>query len=214
MIAGRFAQASPQALHDLASCRGHLGFPTAWSIGGAPSTPRARCATCWSSPSEISMRRETDAQTPKKCGFVLDRLITDDLRSYGAAAHDLGISTPHERGRWKNNRVENSHQPTRQRERKMQRFKSLGLSAKISLRSRCRLQYLQRPDFRFNASHFPGRGDGSCLESSDHLGAMSGTSAELSAVHPVTTILGWSLAPITLKEHPDRVFDDLLGGDG
>jgi len=57
----------------------------------------------------------------KKCGFVPDRLITDDLRSYGAAAHDLGISTRHERGR-----AENSHQPTRRRERKMQRFKSSG----------------------------------------------------------------------------------------
>ena len=62
----------------------------------------------------------------KKCGFVPDRLLTDDLRSYRAAAHDLGISARHERGRWKNNRVENSHQPTRRRERKMQRFKSSG----------------------------------------------------------------------------------------
>jgi putative transposase len=42
-----------------------------------------------------------------------------DLRSYAAAARDLGIEHPHERGRWKNNRAENSH-----RERKMQRFKS------------------------------------------------------------------------------------------
>jgi putative transposase len=48
----------------------------------------------------------------KKCGFVPDRLITDDLRSYSAAAHDLGTSTRHERGRRKNNRAENSHQPT------------------------------------------------------------------------------------------------------
>ena len=62
----------------------------------------------------------------KKCGFVPDRLITDDLRSYAAAAHDLGRGARHERGRWKNNRVENSHQPTRRRERKMQRFKSSG----------------------------------------------------------------------------------------
>ncbi|HZZ21392.1 MAG TPA: SbmA/BacA-like family transporter [Roseiarcus sp.] len=54
-VRGRFVQASPQALHDLASCRGHLGFPTAWSICGAPL--RARCATGWSSPSEISMPR-------------------------------------------------------------------------------------------------------------------------------------------------------------
>ena len=60
----------------------------------------------------------------KKCGFVPDRLITDDLRSYPAAAHDLGISARHERGRWKNNRVENSHQPTRRRERKMQRLRA------------------------------------------------------------------------------------------
>ena len=32
---------------------------------------------------------------------------TDDLRSYGAAARDLGIEHLHERGRWKNNRAEN-----------------------------------------------------------------------------------------------------------
>jgi len=62
----------------------------------------------------------------KKYGFVPDRLITNDLRSYGAAAHDLGIERRHERGRWKYNRAENSHQPTRRRERKMQRFKSPG----------------------------------------------------------------------------------------
>ena len=62
----------------------------------------------------------------RKYGFVPDRLITDDLRSYGAAARDLGISNRHERGRWRNNRVENSHQPTRRRERKMQGFKSPG----------------------------------------------------------------------------------------
>jgi hypothetical protein len=47
----------------------------------------------------------------KKIGFVPDKLVTDDLRSYGAAARDLGISHRHERGRWRNNRAENSHQP-------------------------------------------------------------------------------------------------------
>src|SRR3979411_1272109 len=53
---------------------------------------------------------------------------TDDLRSYAAAAaaSDLGIAQPHERARWRNNRAENSHQPTRRRERKMQGFKSVG----------------------------------------------------------------------------------------
>ena len=62
----------------------------------------------------------------KKYSFVPDLMITDDLRSYGAAARHLGIENRHERGRWKNNRAENSHQPTRRRERKMQRFKSPG----------------------------------------------------------------------------------------
>jgi hypothetical protein len=62
---------------------------------------------------------------------VPDRMITDDLRSYGAATRDLGIDSRHERGRWKNNRAENSHQPTRRRERKMQRFKSPGAAQKF-----------------------------------------------------------------------------------
>src|ERR1700688_2681287 len=34
----------------------------------------------------------------KKCGFVPDRVITGNLRSYAAAAHDLGIGAPHVRG--------------------------------------------------------------------------------------------------------------------
>ena len=62
----------------------------------------------------------------KKYAMIPDRLVTDDLRSYGAAARELGIEDRHERGRWKNNRAETSHQPTRRRERKMQRFKSAG----------------------------------------------------------------------------------------
>jgi putative transposase len=62
----------------------------------------------------------------KKYGFAPDELVTDDLRSYAAAAHDLGMANRHRRGRWRNNRAENSHQPTRRRERKMQRFKSVG----------------------------------------------------------------------------------------
>jgi putative transposase len=62
----------------------------------------------------------------KKYGFVPDKLVTDDLRSYAAAAGHLGIAKRHERGRWRNNRAENFHQPTRRRERKMQGFKSVG----------------------------------------------------------------------------------------
>jgi putative transposase len=60
----------------------------------------------------------------KKYAFAPERLVTDDFRSYGAAACELRIEHLHERGQWKNNRAENSPQPTRRRERKMQRFKS------------------------------------------------------------------------------------------
>jgi putative transposase len=62
----------------------------------------------------------------KKMRFVPGKLVTDDLRSYGAAARDLRLSRRHERGRWRNNRAENSHQPTRRRERKVRGFKSAG----------------------------------------------------------------------------------------
>ena len=51
----------------------------------------------------------------KKYAFVPERLVTDDLRSYGAAARPLGLERLHERGRWRNNRAGNSHQPTRPR---------------------------------------------------------------------------------------------------
>jgi putative transposase len=67
----------------------------------------------------------------RKYAFVPERLVTDDLRSYSAAVQDLGIERRHERGRWRNNRAENSHQPTRRRERKMQRFKSTGSAQKF-----------------------------------------------------------------------------------
>jgi putative transposase len=58
----------------------------------------------------------------KKHTFAPERLVTDDLWSYAPAARDLGIEHLHERGRWRNNRAENSHRPTRRRER----FKSAG----------------------------------------------------------------------------------------
>jgi putative transposase len=62
----------------------------------------------------------------KKQGFAPDVLVTDKLRSYRAARSEIGLSARHEQGLRKNNRAENSHQPTRRRERKMQRFKSPG----------------------------------------------------------------------------------------
>lgn len=52
-------------------------------------------------------------------------IVTDRLRSYGAALKDLGRGDDREMGRWCNNRAENSHLPFRRRERAMQRFRRL-----------------------------------------------------------------------------------------
>lgn len=54
-----------------------------------------------------------------------DRLVTDRLRSYGAALKDAGRGDDREIGRWANNRAENSHLPFRRRERAMQRFRRM-----------------------------------------------------------------------------------------
>ena len=51
-------------------------------------------------------------------------IITDKLRSYGAAKKVVLPRVAHRQSRYLNNRAENSHQPTRQRERRMKRFKS------------------------------------------------------------------------------------------
>jgi transposase-like protein len=53
----------------------------------------------------------------RRQGFVPAVIITDKLRSYGAALRELGFSDLHEQGLRANNRVENSHQPLRRRER-------------------------------------------------------------------------------------------------
>ena len=52
------------------------------------------------------------------------RLITDKLGSYGAAHRTAMPSVVHSTRQYENNRAEVSHQPTRQRERQMRRFKS------------------------------------------------------------------------------------------
>ena len=52
-------------------------------------------------------------------------IVTDGLRSYGAALREIGAADRHETGRRLNNRVENSHLPFRRRERAMSRFRRM-----------------------------------------------------------------------------------------
>lgn len=52
-------------------------------------------------------------------------IVTERLRSYGAALREIGAADRQDLGRWLNNRVENSHLPFRRRERAMQRFRRM-----------------------------------------------------------------------------------------
>ena len=52
-------------------------------------------------------------------------IVTDKLRSYGAALKEIGADGRQETGRWLNNRAENSHLPFRRRERAMLRFRRM-----------------------------------------------------------------------------------------
>ncbi len=52
-------------------------------------------------------------------------IVTDKLRSYGAALGEIGADRRQETGRWMNNRAENSHLPFRRRERAMLRFRRM-----------------------------------------------------------------------------------------
>ena len=52
-------------------------------------------------------------------------IVTDKLRSYGAAMKVIGNADRQETGRWQNNRAENSHLPFRRRERAMLRFRQM-----------------------------------------------------------------------------------------
>jgi len=58
--------------------------------------------------------------------YVPRVIFTDKLKSYGAAKAEILPGVEHIQGKRQNNRAENSHQPTRVREKVMRRFKSVG----------------------------------------------------------------------------------------
>jgi putative transposase len=80
----------------------------------------------------VTSRRDTKAATRffrkllKGLRYVPRVLVTDKLASYGVTHRRLMRSVEHRRSKYLNNRAENSHQPTRQRERAMKRFTSPG----------------------------------------------------------------------------------------
>jgi putative transposase len=83
---------------------------------------------------DILVQRRRDKVAAKKffrkllkgLRYVPRVIITDKLASYGAAKREVLPGVEHRQHKRLNNRAENSHQPTRQRERSMRRFKSAG----------------------------------------------------------------------------------------
>ena len=59
-------------------------------------------------------------------------IVTDRLRSYGAAMKEIGVEDRQRCGRWLNNRAENSHQPFRRREGAMARFRDIKTPQKFA----------------------------------------------------------------------------------
>jgi putative transposase len=137
---------------------------------------------------DLLVQRRRDARAAAKLmrkllksqGFAPETLITDKLRSYGAAKTQLGLSARHEQGVRKNNRAENSHLPVRRRERKMQRFKSARISATAAIRSRRGRQYVQRSAPSCFPQHPPRPQRRSVAELAGGDGGLS--SAELSSL--------------------------------
>jgi putative transposase len=78
----------------------------------------------------VQSRRDTKAAARlmrkllSKHGTAPRVMVTDKLKSYAAANKKLGLKFEHRQHKGLNNRVENSHQPTRVREKVMRRYKS------------------------------------------------------------------------------------------
>jgi putative transposase len=81
---------------------------------------------------EVLVQRRRDKRAAKRLQRKLLKrqcrpprvMVTDKLASYSAAKQEVMPSVEHRRHKGLNNRAENSHQPTRRRERQMKRFKS------------------------------------------------------------------------------------------
>ena len=112
----------------------------------------------------VQRRRDTRAalrlmrKLLKKQGFVPKLLVTDKLRSYASAFRRLRLTCRHEQGLRKNNRAENSHQPVRRRERKLQRFKSARSAQRfLSVHGAVHLQLPTPSDLPIHTADLPSR---------------------------------------------------------
>jgi putative transposase len=109
---------------------------------------------------DILVQRRRDKRAAKKffrkllkgLSYVPRVIVTDKLKSYEAAKREILPGVEHRQHRYLNNRAENSHQPTRQREQRMQRFKSPGHAQRFLSAQGPSAQYFRPHRQRFAAS--------------------------------------------------------------
>src|SRR6202795_1187968 len=129
----KFGKAFSDQIRQRAPARSHT-----WHMAEVVVFIPGRQHWCWRAVDQngfvldvlVQRRRDTRAaqrlmrKLLKSAGAPPRVMITDKLRSYGAARAKMGLQVEHRQHKGLNNRAENSHQPTRRRERIMKRFKS------------------------------------------------------------------------------------------
>jgi putative transposase len=111
---------------------------------------------------DILVQRRRDKQAAKKffrkllkgLTYIPRVIVTDKLKSYAAAQREILPGVEHRQHRYLNNRAENSHPPTRQRERRMQRFKSPGQAQRFLSAYGPIMQHFRPRRHRFSAPNY------------------------------------------------------------
>jgi putative transposase len=111
---------------------------------------------------DLVVQRRRNKRAAKKCfrkllkglTYIPRVIVTDKLKSYGAAKREILPGVDHRQHRYLNNRAENSPQPTRQREQRMQRFKSPGHAQRFLSAYSPIAQHFRPRRHRFSASAY------------------------------------------------------------
>ena len=111
-------------------------------------------------------------------------IVTDKLRSYGAAMKVIGNADRQDTGRWLNNRAENSHLPFRRRERAMLRFRQMrSLQKFASVHASVHNHFNHEPHRRSRRVASAWRGIKRCRHWQAETGSHSSDTTKLGARH-------------------------------
>ncbi|TWH91464.1 putative transposase [Bradyrhizobium daqingense] len=130
---------------------------------GRTTLALARCRPEWLRSRRLDPAPKRDSRAAqrlmkkllKSAGTPPRVMITDKLRSYGAARAKMGFHVEHRQHKALNNRAENSHQPTRRRERIMKRLKSSPSGSTVSVSSRSGREPFPHPLSRSRHGRLP-----------------------------------------------------------